>query len=277
VIIGRQSLAGLPKRIFLSPRGKPEGEWTFALPFLLEGPVPPLPGLYLAAIGDNWDIYLNGTLVRREMHLKGGKIREHHSQRDVFFPIDRSLLLAGENLLVFHIVGDPTDATVGFQYSAPFYLADYGYIERRNSEIMVMFLVGVFILVGIYHLLIFLIHRVEYYNGYCGIFSLLMGLYFFFPHPWHLQPYPQHPCSGKAGILCYLSGNSSAGDFYGTALCWAYPAHYQVLYAFFQFSGPVPACFSPPLRQRCAGSMADNGNCGAAVDFGPKYSCAFCS
>jgi hypothetical protein len=89
------------------------------------------------------------------------------------------LFRTGENLLVFRIVGDPTDVTVGFQYSAPYYLADYGYIERKNSEILVMFLVGVYILVSIYHFLIFLIHREEYYNGYCGMFSLLMGLYFF--------------------------------------------------------------------------------------------------
>jgi hypothetical protein len=171
----------MPNRVFLSPLGKPAREWTLAIPFTV-GALPSFPGLFLAAIGDNWEIYLNGTPVRRQMHLAaadgGLKITEHHSQRDVFFPLDRALFREGENLLVFRVVGDPTDQTIGFQYSAPYYLADYEYITQKNSEIVEALLVGVFILVGLYHFIIFAIRRESRYNGFCGIFSLFMGLYF---------------------------------------------------------------------------------------------------
>jgi DNA-binding CsgD family transcriptional regulator len=145
----------------------------------MDSPPSAFPGLYLAAIGDNWEIYLNGVLVRREMHRDDkGRIREHHSQRSVFFHLDRALLNWGNNLLVFRIVGDPTDQTVGFQYSAPYYLSDYEYIRDKNSEILVMFLVGIFVLAGIYHFLIFALNRQSSYNGFCGIFALFMGLYY---------------------------------------------------------------------------------------------------
>ncbi|GHV19402.1 hypothetical protein FACS189494_00880 [Spirochaetia bacterium] len=185
VIISKLKLpelsAGQPKRAFLSPFGRNEQEWTIAIPFTMEQEPPLFPGLYMAAIGDNWEIYLNGTLVRSEMHLNDkGRIRQHHSERDVFFQIDRALFRTGENLLTFRIAGDPTDQTIGFQYSAPYYLADYEYINRKNSETLEMLLIGVFILTGIYHFLIFAVNRKTRYNGFCGAFSLFMGLYFLF-------------------------------------------------------------------------------------------------
>ena len=95
IIISKLKLpdqTGRPERAFLSPFGRPEQEWTIAIPFTVEGSPPAFPGLYLAAIGDNWEIYLNGTLVRSEMHLDGNnepkvqRIRQHHSEREVFFP-----------------------------------------------------------------------------------------------------------------------------------------------------------------------------------------------
>lgn len=53
------------------------------------------------------------------MHLKADTlgIRHHRSQRSLFFPLPAQFFQDGDNLLVFRIVGDPTDKTVGFQYS----------------------------------------------------------------------------------------------------------------------------------------------------------------
>ncbi|GHU46739.1 hypothetical protein FACS1894200_00930 [Spirochaetia bacterium] len=184
VIISKLKLPdrdGQPKRAFLSPFGRHEQEWTIVIPFIMEDQPPLFPGLYMAAIGDNWEIYLNETLVRSEMHLNDkGSIEQHHSERDVFFPIDRALFRTGENLLTFRIVGDPTDQTIGFQYSSPYYLADYEYISLKNSETLEMLLIGLFILTGVYHFLIFAINRQSRYNCFCGAFSLFMGLYFLF-------------------------------------------------------------------------------------------------
>jgi DNA-binding CsgD family transcriptional regulator len=172
-------------RAFLSPFGRTPREWTIAIPFTLDNPPPLFPGIFLAAIGENWQIYLNGVLVHSEMHVTPEKrITEHHSQREVFFPLRRELfrsgenLKAGDNLLVFRIAGDPTDQTVGFQYAAPYYLADYEYIVHRNSEILEFVFIGIYLLVGFYHILIFLIQRKEKYHIFGGVFSFGMGLYY---------------------------------------------------------------------------------------------------
>jgi CheY-like chemotaxis protein len=73
-------LPDLPKRIFLSPRGKGTQEFTIIIPLELDGAaisfldntqgsVQVSPGIYLAIIGINWEIFFNGTLVRSEIHL----------------------------------------------------------------------------------------------------------------------------------------------------------------------------------------------------------------
>ncbi|MDR3338132.1 MAG: response regulator [Treponema sp.] len=228
VLIMKAGLPGLPKRVFLSPFGREVGEFTFIIPFSVHDATAigeqgfPVPGLFLSGIGDNWEIYLNGKMVRSEMRRDGqGRILEHHSRRKVFFPLDRTLFRTGENILAFRIVGDPTDQTVGFQYSAPFYIADYDRIAVKNNEALSLILIGGYILVGVYHLFLFLSRRRDTYNRvvrkhqfsgqqplknacfaagrretartvreptgfsnksniYCGLFSLLMGFYFFF-------------------------------------------------------------------------------------------------
>ncbi|MDR2552243.1 MAG: response regulator [Treponema sp.] len=191
VIVGKQGLPGLPKRTFLSPFGKPEEEFTFVIPFMAgeEGSCSALPGLFLAGIGDNWEVYLNGTLVKSEMHLgrpsegfftPGAKIREHHSQRNLLFPLDAELFRAGENILAFRILGDPTDPTLGFQYSSPFYIDHWAYLSRKHNETPEMILIGGYLLVALYHILLFISRRKDVYNLFCGIFSFLMGLYFLF-------------------------------------------------------------------------------------------------
>jgi DNA-binding CsgD family transcriptional regulator len=195
-VIRRLGLPGLPERAFLSPWGRPAQEWTFALPFTMDESLasavdkPFSPCLYLASIGVNWEIYLNGTLIKREMYLVDGRIMEQHSERDVIIPINSSLPRKGENLLVFHIAGDPTDYTTGFIYKSPYYIADYAYIMRRHSEITQIIIIVILSILGIYHFLFFAVFRENRYNLTCGVFSLGMGLYYLWRTHWiyHIIP-----------------------------------------------------------------------------------------
>jgi DNA-binding CsgD family transcriptional regulator len=182
-VIRRLGLPGLPKRAFLSPWGRPEREWTFVIPFTMDAPLmdtdtPFFPCLYLASIGVNWEIYLNGTLIKREMHLSGGRITQKHSERDVIVPIDSNLLHKGKNILAFRIAGDPTDYTTGFIYKLPYYIADYDYVFRSHSEIDQIIIISILVILGIYHFLFFAIFRENRYNLTCGFFSVGMGLYY---------------------------------------------------------------------------------------------------
>jgi len=195
-VIRRLGLPGLPERAFLSPWGRPHQEWTFVIPFTTDVSLardddkPFFPCLYLASIGVNWKIYLNGTPIKREMHLVNDNITEQHSERDVIVPIDSSLLQKGENVLAFRIVGDPTDYTTGFLYRLPYYIADYNHVMRNHSEIDRIIIISILVLLGMYHFLFFAIFRENRYNLTCGFFSLGMGLYYLWRTHWIYQLIP---------------------------------------------------------------------------------------
>jgi len=112
------------------------------------------------------------------MYVVNGRIMEQHSERDIIIPINNNLLQKGKNVLVFRIVGDPTDYTTGFLYKTPYYFSDYDYITRRHSEIVQIIIISILSILGIYHFLFFAIFRENRYNLTCGIFSLGMGLYY---------------------------------------------------------------------------------------------------
>jgi len=194
-VVRRLGLPGLPKRLFLSPRGRPEQEWTFVLPFsmdasILDGDTPVIPCLYLATIGINWEIYLNGTVIKKEMHLSGGRITEQHYERYVIVPINSSLLKKGGNVLAFRIVGDPTDYTTGFTYRFPYYIADYNFIMRKHNETVQIIIISILAILGIYHFLFSAIFRENRYNLACGVFTFGMGLYYLWRTRWIHQIIP---------------------------------------------------------------------------------------
>ena len=194
-VIRRLGLPGLPKRVFLSPWGRPEQEWTFVLPFtmdasLLDDDALIIPCLYLASIGVNWEIYLNGTLIKKKMDMANGRIMEQHYERDVIVPINNSLLQKGKNVLVFRIVGDPTDYTTGFTYKSPYYIADFDYITRKHNEVAQIIIISILAILGIYHFLFFAIFRENRYNMICGFFTLSMGLYYLLRTQWIHQIIP---------------------------------------------------------------------------------------
>jgi len=195
-VIRRLGLPDMPKRAFLSPWGRPEQEWTFAIPFIMDASImdadmPIVPCLYLASIGINWEIYLNGTLIKKEMHLieQGGRrrITEQHYERNVIIPISGSLLKKGGNILAFRIVGDPTDYTCGFVYTSPYYIADYNFIMRKHNEIDRIIVILILLLLGAYHFLFFAIYRENRYNLAYGFFSFGMGLYYLLRTHWIYQ------------------------------------------------------------------------------------------
>jgi len=188
----------IPKRPFLSPWGRPEQEWTFALPFTMDVDAPIIPCLYLASIGINWEIYLNGILIKKEMYLIDGRIKEQHYERNVIVPINRSLLQEGANILAFRIVGDPTDYTTGFLYKSPYYIAEYAYVMRRHNEIIQIIIILILATMGTYHFLFFAIFRENNHNLIYGFFSLGMGLYYLLRTHWIYQIIP------NTGILTRL-------------------------------------------------------------------------
>jgi hypothetical protein len=185
--ISALALPDTPRRFFLSPFKEKAREYTLVIPFTvspeqfekLRERKPFQPGLFLAALGDNWEIFFNGCPVRSELHLDGeGQIKSGRAWRYVSLPLDRSLFVPGANTLAFRIIGLPNSDVTGLWYQRPYYIADYETILQDYNESLELAITGMYIFVGIYHFLLFLSRSRDRYNLYYCFFSILLGLYF---------------------------------------------------------------------------------------------------
>jgi signal transduction histidine kinase/CheY-like chemotaxis protein/HPt (histidine-containing phosphotransfer) domain-containing protein len=186
----------LPKRKYLSPWGHDPQEFTInvllemdskAMAYL-DGNISVVPGIFIAGIGENWEIFFNGKLVRSELYPdETGRIVKPRTLYNVYFPLDSSLVLPGTNILSLRILGDPTYLGTGvFFQTAPVYMDDYRVIERRQFNFMNMVLCAVFASTGVYYLMLYLSikKRTEIFNLFFGILSILLFVYIICRQEW---------------------------------------------------------------------------------------------
>ena len=187
--VRNSNLPDLPNRTYLSPFGKPAEEFTIIIPIemddeaisMMENNAAIVPGFYFSIISENWEIYLNGNLIRSELHLdENGQIKSNRTWRDVHFPADKNMFVPGTNVLALRIIGDPSYNVTGLYYAEPHYMDDYKIIQRLHQSYLRYFVCGVLGYTGIYYLLIFISIRSkkEIYNLYYGIFSLFLCVHF---------------------------------------------------------------------------------------------------
>ncbi|GAB1482657.1 hypothetical protein MASR2M78_14730 [Treponema sp.] len=178
------------KRRFLSPFSSPPVHYTYLIPFSLNaadmetlantGEAPLVPGMHLAALGDNWEIYLNGTRLQSMLFLdKKGNILSGRGHRDIAFSFSPALLQEGTNFLVFHIIGDPNYAITGMYQADPYYISDYAKIQIANLELWPVTLCGLYLFIGLYHIFIFFVRRKDLQNLFYGLFSIDLAIYLF--------------------------------------------------------------------------------------------------
>jgi len=162
-------------------------EYTIMIPFEfsrtamenLKGGEFIIPGVYLSGIGDNWEIYINGTPVKAELHLdENGQILSHRSKRGVIFPLDKDVLHEGSNVMVFRIITAYNNNNSGLFYSANYYISEYSEIGARNSNYLTTIFASVYIFAGLYYLVFFFMRRADKYNLFYSIFNILVAIYF---------------------------------------------------------------------------------------------------
>jgi hypothetical protein len=179
-------LQGLPKASYFTPRRGAVEEFTIIIPFeigpqamayLEDGKI--VPGFFFASLGENWEVYLNSILVRSEMYLdENGQIISHRWWRNVYFPIDESLITLGTNILALRIVGDPTLGSTGLQ-TRTYYLDDFRLIRNSQGGFFQLILAGIIGFNGVYYLLQFLQVRKkqELFYLYFAVFSIMLCVY----------------------------------------------------------------------------------------------------
>jgi signal transduction histidine kinase/CheY-like chemotaxis protein len=192
IVPGDQKLA-ISEAILPKQRGTrtffydPDKEFTLLIPFnmdkarieLFAEEPPVLPGLFLAGIGDNWEIYLNGALVQSEIHTdENGQILLHRSLRDVTVPLDKNLFREGENYLGFRIIGPPSSGETGLFYRSSYFIDDYRLIVEYAEDQATLICSAIYVFVGLYHLLLFFMRKKTRYNLYYALFSVAVSIYF---------------------------------------------------------------------------------------------------
>lgn len=182
-------LPGIDRRRPLSFSPPDEKEFTILLPFVLDETTyramdqtqgGQVPGIHLAALADNWTIYVNGVAVRSEVHLdESGRITSHRGYRNVFVPIDSGLLRGGVNILGLRIIGDGGQEFTGLRLPGPHRIAPYEWIRDRTVRYIDLVLIGLYAFVGLYHLFIAAVRRTERHYLYYALFSIAVAAYSF--------------------------------------------------------------------------------------------------
>ncbi len=176
-------LPEVPARMPLSIHQYPPQTFTFVTRFNVNAASMEkgrINGLFLAHIAVNWEIYVNGNLVRQEMHVRqDGGISRHKSSRHVLVPLDPRQIHAGENILAFRIYGDPTFTDTGFLHQSPYLVGDFRELEDKRSESIPLVLTFLYGFVGLYYLFLFSNRRKEIYNLFYGLFCIALFVYLF--------------------------------------------------------------------------------------------------
>ena len=177
---------------FLSPAARQIEECTILIPFImnrekirrLHSDNPISPGIYLAGIGENWAIYLNGSVIARQQYMNAkGQITSLRSWRGVNIPFDKRFLHEGENFLVIHIIGARDSPYTGLFHNSPYYIGDYAKMIGAGGELLTTALCTIFIFLGFYHILLYFWRQTESDYLLFGLFSNLVAIFFFTQSP----------------------------------------------------------------------------------------------
>jgi len=185
-------LKGVPKRTFPFVKDYKAEHFTFVTSFhsnelplkLNKKPMNNIYGILIGQIGINWEIYLNGQLIRKEMFLStDGNIVVQRNLRDLIVEINPFILKEGVNILSFHIVGDPAYTDTGFYKKGPYVIDNLSTLRRENAHTLEMVLIFLYLFVGLYHLFMFFYRTSDLYNLFYSLFSLFLFIYFYFESP----------------------------------------------------------------------------------------------
>ena len=180
VIIRELKLEGVPEfKIFDFKKHNPE-TFTLVTHFFLKGQLKGSSslGLYLAQIGMNWEVYVNGSLIKKEVYLnKDGEIVVERAVRGELIELGYDFLKEGENILTFKIIGDPTEDRTGLFMKENYLIGRFSSLLEKKRENIDLIFISLYLFFGLYHLLLFVMRRKEALNLYYGLGSVFLAGY----------------------------------------------------------------------------------------------------
>ncbi|MDR2552002.1 MAG: response regulator [Treponema sp.] len=176
---------------FLRPEDQTPEDFTYALKFTpgeeqlayIRDEVR-TPALYIPAIAENWEIFLNGRSIARELYPDGkGGITKQKNRRLLAVPFDPSLLSAGENTLVFHILTSPWYNDAGLYFGDDHYIDDHERIQGEHNQIIFYIFSGIYFFIAFYDFLMYLGSRKEKHLLFFSMEMLILSVYMFLNTP----------------------------------------------------------------------------------------------
>ena len=142
--------------------------------------------LFISYIGQNWEIFLNGRLLQREIFLDGkGGISVIRSALKVTIPIKTHFLEDGKNVLVFHLIGQENPASfainddLGLYYTDGYMIHTYKQLIEDKAEFFDLALIVIFLFFGLYHIFLYIRMRQVKFNLFFGLFAGILSFYLF--------------------------------------------------------------------------------------------------
>ncbi len=115
--------------------------------------------LRLGSIGQAWEAYLNGRQIGGEISTEAdGSLAKRQRRVNYLLPIPADTIRAGQNILVFHLAGDPSpspltpNTAVGFFRDRPYQVAPYTNLAEESEDAARAALLSVFFFVGLFSL-----------------------------------------------------------------------------------------------------------------------------
>lgn len=179
----------VPNRIFSVPVSETYAHYTLETSFTLDAQPevapPQLLGLFFAAIGENWEIYVNGVRVAGDMPPEvSGEPAFRRLVRDLAVPLPPDVLRAGENRLVVHLAGDAPrtpfawNTALGFYKRSGYRIAPYFANLTGARDLADLGLVALFFFFGAYTLVMFALRPVERAHLYFGALATVISVYY---------------------------------------------------------------------------------------------------
>lgn len=169
-------LQGIPDRMPFSLKKYPTAEFSFAVDFTIpekEAEKPGSLGLFLGSIGVNWEIFLNGHSISRQIYLNDeNRIVHERSLSNISIEMDKQFIRPGKNVLFFRIIGDPADPETGFYTGFPFFIDRYDVVFKKTLNPFTRILISLYLLIGIYFLYLYRKSRSDLSHLFFGLFCV---------------------------------------------------------------------------------------------------------
>ena len=140
-----------------------------------------LRGIFLAEIGERWEIHLNGKFIYGHQNtMPRGVKTKNRVVKKLLAPIHPGAFRTGTNVLVLKLTGEPHYTHSGLPLKGMYVIDNFEKLKTQKSDIQHLALIFVYLFFGLYHLIQFLIRKIERFHLYFSLYTLNIFFYFFF-------------------------------------------------------------------------------------------------